>query len=357
MTCHCRFTIAPVPPEPAPLPFDPATLSLTEMIRLQNLLAQEVARRFETNLALAFVDIVGSTRYFARFGDVAGRQLQQLLMDLLQEVLPEHGGRIVDTAGDGAFICFATAIGAVDGLRALLRRVSELNEHRTRDHQMTLHSAMHHGRVLSDGVLVTGDAVNLTARMVATAEPGQIRLSRELFQELDPERRRACHPIGSVELRGAVRPMEMLLLEWHDRSNYPGLVVVRETQQRIVLPQRDIVSFGRLEVVEGMTANDIVLALPDPEHTRQISRWHFELRRRPGGYLLRSVTHQSTVVDGAELRNGQEVMLEPDSTVELAGVMTLDFQGDGATVPQTMDRTLLSMPARRETANLHAWKG
>jgi class 3 adenylate cyclase len=89
--------------------FDPTTLSMTEIIRLQTLLSHELARRFEVDAALAFSDVVGSTAYFARFGDEAGRQLQQLHIDLLAAGLPDHGGRIVDTAGDGVFACFPIA--------------------------------------------------------------------------------------------------------------------------------------------------------------------------------------------------------------------------------------------------------
>ena len=66
---------------------------MTEIIRLQTLLSQELARRFATSAALVFTDIAGSTSYFARFGDEAGRQLQQLHIDLLEKVLPTHGGR------------------------------------------------------------------------------------------------------------------------------------------------------------------------------------------------------------------------------------------------------------------------
>ena len=57
---------------------DFSTLSMTEIIRLQNLLQQELTRRFERSMVLAFSDIVGSTPYFARFGDAAGRQRPRL---------------------------------------------------------------------------------------------------------------------------------------------------------------------------------------------------------------------------------------------------------------------------------------
>jgi class 3 adenylate cyclase len=78
------------------------TLSLTEIIRLQNQLSDVVTRRFEKPLALCFSDIVGSSQYFARFGDEAGQRLQQQHVDLLSEALTGTDGRIIHTAGDGA---------------------------------------------------------------------------------------------------------------------------------------------------------------------------------------------------------------------------------------------------------------
>ena len=58
-------------------PFDLDSLTLTEIIRLQNQLSAALTRRFERPYALVFSDIVGSTAYFARYGDEAGGRLQQ----------------------------------------------------------------------------------------------------------------------------------------------------------------------------------------------------------------------------------------------------------------------------------------
>src|SRR5690349_15570316 len=82
---------------------------LTEIIRLQNHLSEVLRRRFTRSLALSFTDIVGSTAYFARFGDEAGRRLQQRHFDLLERALVPRGGRVVDTSGDGAFSSTPTA--------------------------------------------------------------------------------------------------------------------------------------------------------------------------------------------------------------------------------------------------------
>ena len=81
-------------------------LSMAEIVRLQELLSRELRRRFEKELALVFSDVVGSTDYFARFGDEAGRRLQQRHFDLLGPPVLAGGGRIVETGGDGAFVVF-----------------------------------------------------------------------------------------------------------------------------------------------------------------------------------------------------------------------------------------------------------
>ena len=298
---------------------------MTEIIRLQTLLSEELTRRFETGMALAFSDIVDSTAYFSRFGDGAGRQLQQLHVDLLSNALPATGGRIVDTAGDGAFACFQSAVAAADAMTTLLHEISAANVHRSHEQQLTVRIGLHWGRVLSDGVQVTGDAVNLCARIASSAEPGQIRLSRELFQEFDATHRLMCRRLGPVALKGVGREVELLGLAWRDPTLFPSRLVVRETGEQIELPEQDIVTLGRLKMIEGMTANDIVLTLPDAAATRRISRWHFELRRSPGGYLLRAVSNQSTLVDGVPVLAGHDVPIAPGTVVELAVVMTLQF--------------------------------
>src|SRR5262245_8242813 len=91
-------------------------LTMTEIIRLQEELSRVLKRRFERSLAIAFSDIVDSTAYFARFGDEAGRGMQQRHVDLLAQSLPLGEGRIVDTAGDGAFTCFPSVEHAVAAL-------------------------------------------------------------------------------------------------------------------------------------------------------------------------------------------------------------------------------------------------
>ncbi len=305
------------------LMIDFSTLSMTEIVRLQNQLQQELTRRFERPMALAFSDIVGSTAYFSSFGDAAGRQLQQLHLDLLHACLPAHQGRVVDTAGDGAFLTFPSTDAAAASLIELENAISRENAARARDRQLQVRIGIHHGPVLTDGEVVSGDAVNLCARVASSARPGEIRLTREAFQELALQQRLGCRPVHNAELKGVARPVELLALDWRDHSVFPTRVRIEETREDLELPAQDIVGFGRLREHEGKPANDIVLTPVDPTQARQIGRWHFELRRWPDGFRLRAVSDGMTEVDGVAIAKGHEVKVGPGTRIRVARVLTL----------------------------------
>ena len=143
-----------------------------------------------------------------------------------------------------------------------------------------------------------------------------------------------------MELKGVSEPVVMMVMEWRDTSRFPEKVCIEETGQEIVLPLRNTISFGRLGVHEGVPANDIVLALKEPELTLQISRWHFELRRQSDGFVLRLISDKKTEVNGQELPKGSEVPIGPGDIVRLSDVVTLRFE---RAVPQAIGTTT-SMP-------------
>lgn len=305
--------------------FDFSDLTLTDMIRLRERLSEEITRKFERRMALAFSDVVGSTNYFARFGDGAGRALQQRHFDVLEEMLPASSGRIVDTAGDGAFMCFPSAEQAAVALSKVQQRVLEQNATRDADHHLVLRIGIHFGPVLTDGTVVTGDAVNLCARVTGTAEPSAIRVTKAAFTELASAERLRCRALPAVELKGIPHPVDVFDFAWRDPATFASSVVVEETGQVHKLPNADTIRFGRLAEHDGARANDIVLTLPDEALLARISRWHFELRRMTDGLYLRPVSDQTTEVDGKAVPRGEQVVVRPGAKVRLGGVMTLKF--------------------------------
>lgn len=301
------------------------SLSLTEAIRLQSALSAHITKNFQRQLALVFTDIVGSTPYFARFGNEAGRSLQQRHTDQLAAVVRERGGRIVDTAGDGAFACFPNGEAACGAMCELLRRISADNFPRPREHQLTLRVGVHFGQVLTDSQIVTGDAVNLCARVAGCARPGEIRITRAAFTELPSALRLRCRPLEPVELKGVEQKVPVLDLIWWDPARFPDSVRIENSGEQLALPALDTISFGRISELDGVKANDVVIKLPEERLSNMVSRWQFELRRKPDGFLLRSVSSQLTEVDGRVLQKGEEAEVRDGTLVILAKTISLKF--------------------------------
>jgi class 3 adenylate cyclase len=320
------------------------TLGMTEIVRLQNQLQNELRRRFERSLLMAFSDIVGSTPYFARFGDAVGRQLHQLHFDLLGQAATEAQGRIVDAVGDGVFCVFPDVDAGVRGIVAFQQAMARENAARAREHQLAVRIGLHWGSVLTDGALVTGDSVHVAARVARAAEPGGVYLTRQVFLEFGPELRLHCHPIGTRELKGVAQPVDLLELDWRDPAAFPRRVLIEETEEHIALPQKDIVSFGRLHEPEGARANDIVLFHPDPARSRQISRWHFELRRAPDGLRLRTLSDGVTTIDGKPVAKGVDVPVRSGTRIGVANTLTLRLAGLARVAADEDNRTMVINP-------------
>lgn len=316
--------------------FDVTTLSMTEIIRLQDVLSRELRRRFERKLALVFSDIVESTSYFARYGDQAGRALQQRHVDMLGPVTtPDREGRIVDTAGDGAFLCFPSMDAAARAMLDFKLRLAADNADRPRDEQLAVRIGIHFGPALTDGQQVTGESVNLAARVAGSSQAGEIRITRDAFHALhDPAIRSACAPLHTIELKGVPQPVEVMRLEWIDPQKFPDRVRI-EGHKEIALPPLDTITFGRVPEGPGVQGNDVVLDFGDDQLTRQVSRWHFELRRKAEGLVLRQLSEKTTEVDGVAVSRGGEAPIRCGSVVRIAGRITLTFdasksRGSGA---------------------------
>jgi class 3 adenylate cyclase len=324
---------------------DPATLSMTEILRLQSQLQSELRRRFERSLLMAFSDIVGSTPYFSRFGDAVGRQLHQLHYDLLAHAAAEAQGRIVDAVGDGVFCVFPDAAAGVRGIVAFQQATARENAGRPREHQLAVRIGLHWGSVLTDGTMVTGDSVHVAARVARAADPGSVYVTRQVFLEFGPALRLHCHPVGTRELKGVAQPVDLLELDWRDPAAFPRRVLIEETAEQIALPQQDVVSFGRLSEHEGSRANDIVLTHPDALRTRQISRWHFELRRAPDGLRLRTLSEGLTTVDGQPVGKGLDVPVRSGTRIGVGNTLTLRLAGAGhASADDEDSRTMMLNP-------------
>jgi class 3 adenylate cyclase/DNA-binding CsgD family transcriptional regulator len=116
-----------------------------------------------------FADIVGSTQRAAEVGDRRWRDLQGQFVRLVERDLARHRGRLVNTTGDGVFATFDGPARAVRAALAIRAGAHTLG--------LEVRTGLHTGECEVLGSDLSGIAVNLTARVMAKARPGEVLAS------------------------------------------------------------------------------------------------------------------------------------------------------------------------------------
>jgi len=116
-----------------------------------------------------FTDIVGSTDTATTIGDRAWRELVATHDQRVRTLLGRFRGREVDRAGDGFFAVFDGPARAVRCALAIGEALEPLG--------ITVRAGVHTGEVELDGASVRGIAVNIGARVAASARPNEVLVS------------------------------------------------------------------------------------------------------------------------------------------------------------------------------------
>jgi class 3 adenylate cyclase len=117
-----------------------------------------------------FTDIVGSTGHATRLGDERWREVLARHDLIVRRLLDDHGGREVNTTGDGFLATFDRPGAAIRCATAIRDEVSEAG--------VEVRAALHAGEVEVRGSDIGGIAVHIASRILGLAGPGEVLLSR-----------------------------------------------------------------------------------------------------------------------------------------------------------------------------------
>ena len=135
-------------------------------------------------LTLLFSDIAGSTRLNRRLGDDAFANLLRRHDEVVRDVVGAHDGHVVKTQGDGFFAVFA---GAHDAVACGLELREVLAEPSHTGASLDLRIGVHTGRAVTEHGDVFGEAVAFAARVAAQARGGDLLVSSEVRERVEPE--------------------------------------------------------------------------------------------------------------------------------------------------------------------------
>ena len=134
--------------------------------------------------AIVVVDVVESVRLMqANEADVIDRW-RRFVNEVRTQVLPKHGGRLVKSLGDGLLLEFEGVTEAVACALVIQRRIPTFNVGYEACSAMSLRVGVHYADVVADDLDIYGAGVNLSARITALAQPGEVVVTAEVRDEL-----------------------------------------------------------------------------------------------------------------------------------------------------------------------------
>jgi adenylate cyclase len=155
--------------------------------------------------AIAFTDIVGFTEFTAARGDAEAVALLDRQEQLVRAALPS-GARIVKELGDGLLLWLPEATPALGACLDLLDRFADDAEASA----LWVRIGMHWGCPTRRGDDLVGHDVNLAARIVDVAGPGELLCSASVRAFLDDS---TCglrlDELGPVVMRGIPEPVRL----------------------------------------------------------------------------------------------------------------------------------------------------
>ena len=168
-------------------------------------------------ISLLYTDLCESTRLATELEDEDYGEVLDQLGELFREVIPRHGGTLLQVHGDGAMAMFGfpnageedvrlavnTALALHDAVRSLVVHPPSSR----RPLRLRLHSGVHSGAVmveqgdvLAGSYQLRGEATNITARLSDAAAEDEILVSEESLRGSEPFY--ACEAQRTLNLRG-----------------------------------------------------------------------------------------------------------------------------------------------------------
>jgi adenylate cyclase len=159
----------------------------------------------DLRVAVVFVDLVGSTAWTAAADPRRQAEALARFEQAAWEVSVGDGGRLVKLIGDEAMIVAQDVAPACRMAQALCRLAAadpDLPEAR---------GGVAYGEVTARGGDYFGPVVNLAARILGQAAPGEVLVTEPTAALLDPEGW-TLDPVGPIELRGIAEPVSLFRL-------------------------------------------------------------------------------------------------------------------------------------------------
>jgi TolB-like protein/class 3 adenylate cyclase len=194
--------------------------------------------------AILAADIAG---YSALMGADEARTVSDLKAHqaVLLPMVSAHGGRVIDTAGDGMLAEFGSVVNAVECAIAMQTAMALRNAEVEDTRRMQFRIGINIGDVIHDEARLYGHGVNVAARLEAVAEPGGVCISAAAYEQVCNKLALDVTDLGPQLLKNIAEPVRIYRLAT-EPSAKPA-----QTQSLLALPDRPSIAVLPFENLSG----------------------------------------------------------------------------------------------------------
>lgn len=189
-------------------------------------------RRLTTILA---ADLVGYSRLIATDEEGVIARLMQARAEVVDPEIEKGGGRIIKSMGDGLLVEFSSPVSALKAALSVQRKMAE-RETGPEDSRLRFRVGINVGDVVADGDDISGDGVNIAARLETLALPGSISLSRSVFEHVHAHVDVEFTELGPQRVKNLPNPIDVWRVETGVAVPQPQPLASRGKASVAVLP-------------------------------------------------------------------------------------------------------------------------
>ncbi|MBB3392576.1 class 3 adenylate cyclase [Rhizobium sp. BK275] len=121
--------------------------------------------------------------------------------DAMSRLITSHGGRVVNTWGDGLLADFPSVVEAVRAAIDVQNELAGKNAARPMDGRMLFRIGINLGDVIVEGEDIYGDGVNIAARLQTSAPAGGIVISNTVYDQVRNKVAVGFDFLGALEMK------------------------------------------------------------------------------------------------------------------------------------------------------------
>jgi adenylate cyclase len=176
---------------------------------------EQIARITRRLAAVAFADVAGWSRLIERNDVETLHAWKALRVDVIEPKVRDHGGRVLEVAGDAVLVEFASVVAAVTWALETQRALSQ-QEADSPGLSLSLRIGINVEDVIVDEDKLIGDGVNIASRIHQLASPGEIIVTAAVRDYIWNKMPVTFADLGERELKNITRPVHAYRIDVQD---------------------------------------------------------------------------------------------------------------------------------------------